>query len=362
LSLNKVIRYLVIALVVLVFLAALATYTVKFNETAVVSTWGKADADSVRTTEGLGFIFPYVQKVTKYDKRVRYVEPAPETVQTSDQRQLIVTLGMTWRVSDPFKFYKSMSGKGQTAQDHYQFAEDILKLRVRQVKGLISQKRLNEIISSTQDGSALSSLESSMLKALQTPSADNESLSEMGVEATSVVIVGFGLPADTTTKVFDGMNKARERIANEAITQGTSEATTIRSSAENDAKRISAFADRLAKSLRAQGDAETQVYLRQMKDDPDLAVFIRNMEFMRASMGKTTTLVLPTSMPGMEWFRPDAINRAQSGLIPGMNFDRLAPFPAAKPSASAASDSTTGGGSSTSNPAPAAQADTESNP
>ena len=66
-------------------------------------------------------------------------------------------------------------------------------------------------------------------------------------------------------------------------------------------------------------------YVRQQNEDPDLAVFLRTMEFMRSSLGSSTTLVLPTSMPGMEWFRPDALKRMSNSGIPGLNFSNLPP-------------------------------------
>ena len=348
-NINKIIRFAVIALVVLIFVAALTTFTVRFNETAVVSTFGKADESSVRKTEGLGFIFPYAQRVTKYDKRARYVEPQPETAQTQDARQLIVSVGLTWRVSDPLKFFKAMSGSGANATDHYKFAEDILKTRLRGTMGEVAQKRLDQILAASSKDSKLSELEANMLAAIRRDAAASsaskpqdlnvtQSLEDLGIEALSVGIVGVSLPQDTTRKVFEGMNTARQSIANEAINQGKSQAATVRSKATADADRISKFADRLASSIRARGDEEAQVYLRQMKEDADLAVFLRTMEFMKSSMGKTTTLVLPTSMPGMEWFRPDALKRAEGKQIPGLNFDALPASPSSAPSAGASAD------------------------
>lgn len=332
---NKLIRYLVIGLVVLVFVAAMTTYTVKFNEAAVISMFGRADEKSVDMKEGLGFVIPYVQKVTKYDKRARYIETNPETAQTLEKRQLIVTAGLTWRVSDPLKFFKATSGRGRDAKDHYQFAEDLLKTRLRGTMGEVAQIRLDELLSARVEGSKMGQLEQRMLASVKTGAGADQSLAELGIEALSVGVVGIALPQDTTRKVFEGMNKSRERIANETVNQGAAQASTIRSKASSDAERITRFAERLAANIKSQGDKEAQVYIRQQGEDPDLAVFLRTMEFMRSSMGQSTTLVLPTSMPGMEWFRPDAIKRAESGQIPGLNFDRL---PAAAKSPVSAAD------------------------
>lgn len=307
---NKAIRYGVIALVVLVFGAAMATYTVRFNETAVVSTFGDADETSVKSEAGLRFLLPFVQKVTKYDKRARYVESNPETQQTRDARQLIVAAGLTWRVSDPLKFYKSTSGRGTTAAEHYAFAEDLLKARVRTAMSELSQFRLEQLISASTEGSQLATLEDRMLESLRQSGVGGESLASYGIEPLSIGIVSIALPQDTTRRVMDGMNTARQRLANELVNQGKSRAATIRSTAEADATKIRKFAERLAEELRRQGDIEAARFLEQTKEAPELAQFLGQMDFIRSSFGRSTTLVLPTSMPGMEWLRPDALERA----------------------------------------------------
>lgn len=309
---NKAFRYGLIALVVLVFGAAMATYTVRFNETAVVSTFGDADEKSVKTEAGLRFLLPFVQKVTKYDKRARYVESNPETQQTSDSRQLIVAAGLTWRVSDPLKFYRSTSGRGSTAAEHYAFAEDLLKSRVRTAMSELSQFRLEQLLSSSAQGSQLATLEDRMLKSLRESAAGGESLAGYGIEPVSIGIVSLALPQDTTRKIFDGMNTSRQRLANELVNQGKSRAATIRSTAEADATKIRKFAERLAEELRRQGDIEAAEFLKQTVDAPELAMFLGQMDFIRSSFGRSTTLVLPTSMPGLEWLRPDALERVGS--------------------------------------------------
>ncbi|MBX3385795.1 MAG: hypothetical protein KF768_04425 [Phycisphaeraceae bacterium] len=307
---SKVLRYGVIALVLVVFVAAMATYTVRFNETAVVSTFGDADETSVKTEAGLRFMIPFVQRVTKYDKRARYVESNPETQQTRDARQLIVAAGLTWRVSDPLRFYKSTSGRGTTAAEHFAFAEDLLKSRVRTAMSELSQFRLEQLLSASSEGSQLPVLEDRMLASLTGSGAGGESLASYGIEPLSVGIVSIALPQDTTRKIFDGMNTSRQRLANELVSQGKSQAATIRSTAEADATKIRKFAERLAEELRRQGDLEATEFLKQTVDAPELAMFLGQMDFIRSSFGRSTTLVLPTSMPGLEWLRPDALERA----------------------------------------------------
>lgn len=308
-------RILVIAVIVLVFLAFLTTYTVRFNELAVVTTFGRAEETSVKTA-GLWFKIPYVQQVTKYDARTRLIQSDQETQQTFDNSQIIVSSYLTWRVDKPLKFYRRFSGSGESSREHYVEAEKILKSKLRSAMSEVSKFRLDQLLASSDKGSKLPELEAQILSVLSRAGEGDASLSEYGVVPLGVGISGITLPQETSKQVFERMKAQRLKIANEAVSQGESQANTIRSSAQTDARKIASFADQLAKRIRTQGDIEAAAFLKQLNEDPRLAVFIQNMEFMRTAFGKTTTLVLPTSMPGFELFRPDALKTLKVGEIP----------------------------------------------
>src|SRR5262245_35688907 len=100
------------------------TYTVRFTETAVLTTFGKASEADVIKEPGLGLkATDPIQSVTKYDKRVRLLTVKLETQQTADSKQVIVEGFCTWRVDDPLKFFQSFSNAGDRADEHYRKAE-----------------------------------------------------------------------------------------------------------------------------------------------------------------------------------------------------------------------------------------------
>ena len=55
---QNLLRILVAAVIVLSIIAFMTTYTVRFTEQAVVTTFGKADESAVRSEPGLGFKWP----------------------------------------------------------------------------------------------------------------------------------------------------------------------------------------------------------------------------------------------------------------------------------------------------------------
>lgn len=306
------------------------TYTVRFTEKAIVTTFGRADDSSVRNEPGLGFKIPYVQTVTKYDTRARFIESLQETQNTLDQSNLIVRAYMTWRVEDPLKFYRKFSGAGDSPREHYALAERTLLSELRSAMGEISRYRFGELLASDGQASKLPELEKRILDNLRsqagsaTTAEARGSLADYGITALSVGISRIGLPANNTKAVFDRMSQEREKIANAAIQQGNSIAESLRSGADTDASKITDFAKRLAESIRQQGDIEASEWIKQMNAEPKLAVFIEEMKFLRQISSNRTTFVLPTTTPGFTTVGPDGLRGLKAGQIPGLD---LSGFP-----------------------------------
>lgn len=311
-------RLIILVLIVIVFLAFMVSYTVRFTEKAVVTTFGKADAGSVITEPGLRFKLPYFQQVTKYDARARYLESNQETQQTADESPILVTAYMTWRVDDPLKFFRKFSASGDTPKDHYKAAEQILKSKLRSAMGEVSRYRFGELLAADEKGSRLAELEQRILDNLGQASGTEGALADYGIKADSVGITRMGLPQNATRDVFQRMNEERKKIADAAIAQGEAQAQALRSGAESDAKKIQSFADRLAQGIRGRGDIEAAEWFRRYDEEPRLAVFLEQIRFMRDAIGNRTTLVMPTSMPGMELLQPNALRGLKAGDVPGM--------------------------------------------
>ncbi len=310
------------ALIVLGFIAYWSTYTVRFTEVAVLTTFGKAGEDSVRREPGPYFKWPYpIQSVTTYDTRARYLATRSETQQTADDRQIIVEGFVAWRVSDPLAFYQRYSSAGPDARDHFRAAERILESLLRASMSEVSRFQLRELFDPNPGASRLPDLETAIFERLTLPDpATGDRIQDYGVEPILVGIKRILLPEDTTRQVFERMKATRDRLAAEAESQGQAIASTIRNQAEADAQRIRAFAERRAEEIRVAGDREAARFLASYEEAPELAVFLKLTEFLRNGLGKKSTLVLPTSLPGLGLFEPDAVdgtgNIPSSGLAP----------------------------------------------
>lgn len=317
----KVQLMIVVAAVVLVaLLSRMVTYSLRFTEVAVVTTFGEAGENSTITDAGLHFKAPYpIQSVTKYDTRVRFLQARSETQQTADDRQIVVEAFVTWSVRDPLAFYQRFSNAGEREADHYRRAEEILRSALRSGLSETSRSRMEDLFTS-EGSSKLPELESRVLAAMTGGGAGGQSLDSSGIDVKTVGINRVVLPEETTTAVFDRMAADRDRLVKEIEAQGMSSAAAIRSSANAKAETIKAFASARAEEIRTQGDIEGAMYLEKMNAFPELAIFLRNVEFMASVMSRRLTLVFPTSMPGFDLFRPDLFNGLKRGEIPASGF------------------------------------------
>lgn len=315
-------------LIVLGFVLFMVTFSVRFTEAAVVTTFGKATESAVKNQDGdeagLYFKWPYpVQSVTKYDRRVRILESRSETQLTADERQIIVEAFMTWRVTDPLTFYQRFSNAGPESRDHYNSAQRSLDALLRSSMAEVARFRMSELFASGPGQSRLSELESSVLDRLRRSDAGQEGrLSDFGVEVEMVGIRRIVLPEETTRDVYERMKATRDKLAAEARAQGDAIASTITNEAESQAERILAFARRLAAEIRNKGDLEAARWLEQLEEAPELAVFLQNVELIKEGFGKQVTLVVPTNFPGMQLLDPSNLLDAAQGRLPTFDTSR----------------------------------------
>lgn len=305
---------------VLAILSFSMLYTVRFTETAVVTTFGKAGENSIISEPGLRFKLPYpIQSVTKYDTRTRIINARSETQQTADDFQIIVEAYMTYRVEDPLKFFRAFSNAGDRSIDHFVKAEDdVLRDLLRSALGQTSNFAMNDLFSPSQDASKLPELEGRVMSTLTSSSSAGTSLEDYGIRITSVGIDRIILPEDTTDAVITRMGANRDRLAERYESEGRSQARAIEAEARSNADKIRAFAQRRADEILAKGEAEAAPYLAQQNINPDLAVFIQNIRLMRESMAKKFTLIFSTSDYGMQLFDPDILKKTDGDLpVPG---------------------------------------------
>jgi len=283
------------AVITAALLSYMFLYQVRYDQVAVRTTFDKADAGSVQTEPGLKFRLPWpIHKVTHYSKRLQLLEDTVEELQTADGKSVIVKTYLTWRIENPLEFYVTLKDPAE--------AQRQLSSRLREIRGLISLYRLDQLVNLDKSAIKLAEIEDRAKETLEASLAQ----SGYGLKVGSVGIYKIVLPESTTQKVFDTMITTRERLSENALQEGQAQGSAIRSEAESARERILAFAERRAQTIRSKGDREASKEYQSFAANEDFAIFLRKVEALKKMLDHNTTFVLSADSLGiLDWFNRD---------------------------------------------------------
>jgi membrane protease subunit HflC len=282
-------------LIAAALLSYMFLYQVRYDQVAVRTTFDKADAGSVQDTPGLKWRLPWpIHKVTHYSKRLQLLEDKIEELQTADGKSVIVRTYLTWRIENPLEFYVTLKDPSEASRQ--------LASRLREIRGIISRYRLDELVNLDRDKLKLAAIEDEAKQALE----KSLEQSGYGLKVESVGIYKLVLPEATTEKIFETMIKTRERLAENALQEGQAQASAIRSEAKSSRDRILAFAERRAQAIRSQGDREASKEYESFAKNEEFAIFLRKVEALKKMLDHNTTFVLSADSLGiLDWFNRD---------------------------------------------------------
>ncbi len=293
---NKLIFLIAIA-VGMVLLVYAVMFQVRYDQVAVRTTWDKAieptrDADgnidpdnpgSLILNPGYGFKWPSpIQKVRVYSKKVQLLEDQSIELQTADGYAVIIKLYMAWRIEDPYAFFLLLKTEDK--------AREQLTDMFSELEAVISTYRFDQLVNTDPSKIMLEEIEQKGLEQLR--QRLNAIDPGYGIKVERVGIRRIVLPEDTTQKVFERMAKTRELLAERARSEGDAEAKNIISQAETAKRRILAFAQRRAQAIRDEGNREAAQYFSAFREDPDFAIFQRQIEALQLMLAHNTTFVL----------------------------------------------------------------------
>ena len=302
-------------LLVALLLSHMFLYQVRYDQVAVRTTFDKADEASVQQTPGLKWRWPWpINKVSLYSKRLQLLEDKIEELQTADGKSVIVRTYLTWRIADPLAFYVTLKDPAEAGRQ--------LSSRLREVRGLISNYRFDELVNIDRSKLKLAAIEGEAARTLDAALAQ----AGYGIKVESVGIHKIILPESTTGKVFETMIASRERLAENALQEGQAQASAIRSEATSARERILAFAERRAQAIRSQGDREAAVQYESFAKNEEFAIFLRKVEALKKMLDHNTTFVLSADSLGiLDWFNKDPARNPSRASQP----QPAAPTPAA---------------------------------
>ena len=81
-------------------------YTIDEREQAIITEFGEFKRSV--TTPGIHFKKPFVEKISRFEKRMLSTDAPPGQYLTLDKKRLVVDFLARWRIEDPLVFYKSV--------------------------------------------------------------------------------------------------------------------------------------------------------------------------------------------------------------------------------------------------------------
>jgi len=285
--------------IALVFVTYMVTYTVGYNQIAIIKTFGAAtepdpklleqgkDTGSVMQEPGLKFKWPWpIQRVQTYPTQFQVLQDTPEQLGLLDQNTLVINMSMTWRVKDPLAF--------STTVGEFDKAEDILLAQMKDARSVISNSyRFDQLVNEDPSKVELDKLEAEIAQRLTDKLAQIKP--SYGIEVVGVSIGKMLYAESTAAKVNERMTSTQERKAQEIISEGDSQAKAIVAEAESISSQLKRFAETVATQIEIVGINESNAYLAryaQANGDPDLAIYLRQLEAIEQILANRTTFLL----------------------------------------------------------------------
>ena len=259
-------------------------YVVSVTEKAVLLQFGRIVQADVQP--GLHLKIPFINRVSKFDARLQTLDAPTQRFLTLEKKAVMVDAFAKWRIADAERFYTSISGLKQIADD---------RLSQRLESGLrdeFGKRTLHEVVSGERDA----------LMADITASLNKLAMKELGIEVVDVRVKTIDLPKEVNRSVFERMSTEREREAREHRAKGKELAEGIRADADRQRRVLLAEAYRGSEEARGDGDAlAAAIYAKAYGMDQEFYAFYRSLRAYRESFAsKSDVLVLD---PSSEFFR-----------------------------------------------------------
>lgn len=279
---NRIIA-LVVAIVIVLFVAASMVFVVDQRHLAVLSSHG----DTAPTLLGPGLhvkLPPPLQTVTLVDNRIQTLDaPDEDRYVTSDKTDLLANPVVKYRVTDPLKLLAETRGDVQSLPDRL---------------ALLSRSALGDAFGKYTLSDALARQQNIADEARGTM---EKAAALLGVSVLDVQLTRVDFPAAMADSVYKRMIAARQQVASEERAKGAAEADQIKVDAVGQQQAILADGYRQAQTIKGEGDAKAaEIAADAFGRDPQFYQFYQSMQAYKNTFKPGDVIVVD---PSSEFFR-----------------------------------------------------------
>ena len=283
---------LIVVLVAAAVVVPQAGVVIDETELAIVTRFG----DPVRTikTPGLSIKTPFVDQITKFEKRLLIFDAPADSLLTKDKKRLIIDVYARGRVSEPLVFYQKVRNETQARSR----VIDIVASELRREIAMDDQK---EIIDTTRE------------QIMNRVRDDVRPLiAELGIDIVDVRIKRADFPETIASSVYERMKAERKRIGDRERAQGAE--ADLQKRAEVDREAVESTSDAVKKADIIRGEAEAtaiNIFAEAFEQDPEFFRFQRTLEAYQEFLTQNSTIVLPASGDLFEFLQSPLPNNSQ---------------------------------------------------
>lgn len=275
-------RLVLLGLIILaVILLRQSVVITRPNEYTAIQQFG--EIKGIISEPGLSMKVPFLQTTRSLPKMVKIYDIPISDVITQDKKTMVADSFVLWRISDPVKFIRTLSGNIQSAELR------IGNISYNSMKNVISQLPQTEIISGrdTLAGRIFANI--------------GDTLDGYGVDLIGIETKHLDLPDDNKQAVYTRMISERNNIAASYQAEGEEEGRKIRNETDRAVSITISSANAKAAETIAEGERVYMEILAEAYNDPEKAefyAFIRALDAAEAALqGGETTLILSSDSP-----------------------------------------------------------------
>ena len=337
---NKKSTPIIVFFVIAIFVFFQAFFTVDETEVAIVTTFGEFKQSY--TDPGLKFKTPFIDQVTKFDKRLQRVDVPPEQLLTSDKKRISVDAYARYKIINPLLFFKNLTNEStadsrigsivaskvreEIAQDtqdeiisekrepimnNITTMSNLFEISQDDAKSLQNSYQNTDLVIYTRsEGEARFSLATSDEIASVITDKVGEDIEVKyyvplqniwGVEVLDVRIKRADFPDSVESSIFERMVAERFRKASAFRAEGEEQDKEIRAAVDREVEITLETANGQSAIIRGEGEAlAIEALAEALSSDPEFYGFVRSLEAYEKSLSTDTTVILD---PKSELFR-----------------------------------------------------------
>lgn len=264
---------------------------------------------AVSQNAGLHFKIPFLQNVTRFDRRLLRWNGLPEEIPTKDKKYIWVDCTARWTIQDPLKFMRSVGTEEQALSR----LDDIID---SSTKNSITKRDLIEIVRT--DNRPMQVAEEELRETIkigqvlegrpdivaEITAESRKACADYGIDihSSGVLLKGLTYVQEVKEKVELRMIEERQRIAKKYISEGDGEYQRVMGDREREVKTILSEAYKQAQQIEGEADATaTQIYADAFGKDPGFYQFWRTLRLYEENLANQQThLILGTDNPLFE--------------------------------------------------------------